>query len=166
MRLAFRNQWQEDRLVNGKLGFYNSIKGGFSCESYINSKISAQQCRRIAQLRSSAHRLRIETGRHGSAKASNIINRLCERCCTTDRDVLTFLAEMPFFDPIIEDELYVLRTCISYEDLRHQLSDEAKISIFTDLSRLFNEPLLSETASFLTKIFRRRFPKKSPIKQA
>ena len=80
-------------------------------------------------------------------------------------DVLNNFAEMPFFDPVIEDEVHVLRTCSLYEDYRHRLSQRAKTCIFVNLEELFTDAsLIRETAKFLVRANSRRFPKEEVAK--
>ncbi len=161
MKARFIEEWSLNRQENKKLGFYNLIKESFSCETYLSINLSHKQSKRIAQLRTSAHRFNIETGRHDNAKRSTILNRLCYQCCTNDRNTMDSLAELPFFPPIIEDEIHVLRTCSLYEDLRHRLSQSAKTCLFSDIPRLFKDKkLIIEMAMFLVKIWHRRFPEK------
>ncbi|XP_063691343.1 IgGFc-binding protein-like [Bolinopsis microptera] len=73
---------------------------------------------------------------------------------------------MPFFDPIIEDEVHVLRTCSLYEDYRHRFSQRAKTCLFANLEGLFTDTsLIRETARFLVRANNRRFPKKEVTKK-
>ena len=73
---------------------------------------------------------------------------------------------MPFFDPIIEDEVHVLRTCSLYEDYRHRLSQRAKTCLIANLEGLFTDTsLIRETARFLVRANNRRFPKKEVTKK-
>ena len=91
--------------------------------------------------------------------------RICNTCSADERDVLENFAEMPFFDPIIEDEVHVLRICSLYEDYRHRLSQRAKTCIFVNLEKLFTDAsLIKETAKFLVRANSRRFPKKEVAK--
>ena len=74
------------------------------------------------------------------------------------REVLNNFAEMPFFNPVIEDEVHVLRTCSLYEDYRHRLSQRAKTCIFVNLEELFTDAsLIRETAKFLVRANSRHF---------
>ena len=137
LQKMFVGQWEEDRNINRKLGFYNSIKKSFSCEDYLQVKLTYKQLKKLAQLRTSSHRLNIEKGRHGSLRQGNILNRLCYQCC--DEDMVKLLAELPFFDPILEDEVHVLQQCPLYSDLRESLSDAAKACLSHDLTTLFDD---------------------------
>ena len=70
------------------------------------------------------------------------------------------MAELPFFDPIIEDEVHVLRTCPLYQDSRDRLSSEAKTNLFEGMDLIFTQPkLLKEIAKFLVDIDALRFPR-------
>ena len=52
--------------LNNKLMFYKTIKGSFSPEPYIVNINNRNQRALLSRFRTSAHRLRIETGRHTS----------------------------------------------------------------------------------------------------
>ena len=108
--------WEGARASNRKLLFYNNIKPEFGLEAYLwpVSGINHEGTMRIAQLRSSSHRYNVETGRYGQ-KITSVVHRICQICC--DGQNVATLAELPFFEPIIEDELHVLRTCPAYHDL-------------------------------------------------
>ena len=73
------------------------------------------------------------------------------------------MAELPFFDPIIEDEVHVLRTCPPpppYQDNRDRLSPEAKTNLFEGMDLIFTQQkLLKEIAKFLVDIDALRFPR-------
>ncbi|KAL5272263.1 hypothetical protein ACHWQZ_G000471 [Mnemiopsis leidyi] len=159
-RVLFTTHWDLERVTNKKLGFYNSIKTYFGPEAYLSTDISQQHLKRLTEFRMSSHRYNIETGRHGACKRGNILHRICYQCSTNDKQVLSYLKELPFFNPIIENELHVLRTCSLYEDLRHNLSDDAKNSIFStsNLEGAFKDVrVLREITKFLTKAHERRF---------
>ena len=160
LRDRFLQSWENDRSDNKKLVFYNTIKSHFSTETYLNMGMSYKEVKRIAQIRSSSHRFNIETGRY-SANRENIISRICRHCSNTDWQSVELLSELPFFDPIIEDELHVLRSCTLYEDLRQSLSQAAKTAIFSNPKDLFTSiTLIRELARFLNKAYNRRFPNK------
>ena len=160
LRSCFRTQWDEERQLNRKLGFYNSIKSSFGCEKYLSLYLPYNQSKRLAQIRTSSHRLNIETGRHGHVRRNNILNRICPTCSTKEKNTLEYMAELPFFDPIIEDEVHVLRTCPLYQDNRDRLSPEAKTNLFEGMDLIFTQPkLLKEIAKFLVDIDALRFPR-------
>ena len=112
----FVHQWNLERKENKKLGFYNMIKNSFQCETYLSSSLSYKQSKKITELRTSSHRFNIETGRHGHERRKNITHRVCLSCCNDKDSIISDLAEMPFFNPIIEDEVHVLRSCQLYEE--------------------------------------------------
>ena len=158
LRSDFVRSWNEERVHNKKLGFYNTIKDTFETEVYLSISLTYDEGKRVAQFRTSSHKYNVETGRHGP-KREKLINRLCRCCSTSSDDTLHGLTELPFFYPIIEDELHVLRTCPLYDDFRHKLSDGVKTNIFSDVKSLFSTATqLRETARFLSKSHRRRFP--------
>ena len=65
------------------LGFYNSIKETFGCETYLNIGLSYQEQKRLAQFRTSSHRYKTETGRYKQKHESvSVVNRICEYCLT------------------------------------------------------------------------------------
>ena len=156
----FIRQWETDRKLNRKLGFYNAAKRSFCCEKYLCMNLTSSQSKRIAQIRTSSHRFNIETGRHGPTKRCNILHRLCYQCC--EKGTIDHLAELPFFEPIIEDELHVLRDCPAYNDLRDQLSGTTKTNLLNDdLTSLFDDRrMIQEIAKMLVRVQARRFPKK------
>ena len=158
-KTLFASHWEQERRKNRKLGFYNSIKDGFVQENYLSVHLSFKQSKRLAQIRTSSHRLNIETGRHGHIKQSSILNRVCPHCC--DTDTLGHIAQLPFFEPIFEDEAHVLRECPLYEDLRNSLPDTAKVNLSENIAALFTDmSLIRHTAKFSTRIHQRRFPPK------
>ena len=137
LQKMFTGQWEKDRSTNRKLVFYNSIKKNFSCEDYLRIKLTYQQSKKLAQLRTSSHRLNIETVSIGSLRQANILNLVCYQCC--DEDTVKHLAELPFFDPILEDEVHVLQRCPLYNDLRESLSEAAKAGLSKSLTTLFTD---------------------------
>ena len=160
MKSAFETQWKEDKSSNKKLKFYNSFKDAFVRESYLSFALNHQQVKRLAQIRTSSHRFNIETGRYGKDRRLSITNRLCYHCCADNLEMLLNLEELPFFDPIIEDEVHVLSQCPLYEDLRENLSDSTRITLLTDLPRalaLNDELMTREIGKFLIKVNERRF---------
>ncbi|KAL5270105.1 hypothetical protein ACHWQZ_G000981 [Mnemiopsis leidyi] len=128
MKSAFETQWKEDKSSNKKLKFYNSFKDDFVRESYLSFALNNQQVKGLAQIRTSSHRFNIVTGRYGKDRRLSITNRLCYHCCADNLEMLLNVKELPFFDPIIEDEVNVLSQCPLYEDLRENLSDSSRIT--------------------------------------
>ena len=76
--------------------------------------------KRVAQLKTSSRQYDIETGKHGQNRG-NIANRICTTCSKNDDDTFTLPAELPFSDPIVEDETRVIQTCPLYENLVKKL---------------------------------------------
>ena len=162
MKDLFVNQWNREKQENKKLGFYNSIKADFGCENYLSADLSHQQLKRLTQFRTSSHQYKIETGRHGS-KRNNVLNRVCNHCSTTDLETMNLMAALPTFNPIIEDELHVLKSCKYYDDLRDRMIHTAKQALFGgDVETLFTDmKYIKATAKLLVRINERRFPNKS-----
>ena len=154
----FVKTWEEARETNRKLGFYNLIKTEFGLEAYLwpVQSISSKEVKRIAQIRSSSHKYAVETGRWGK-KRGNIMFRLCPSCC--DIQEAELLSELPFFEPIIEDEHHVLRTCPAYHDIRLALSFKNKTCLFANTALMFHPENVRETARYVKRIHERRYPK-------
>ena len=157
-RRCFREHWDKERFVNKKLGFYNVVKAQFGEEPYI--EFPYKLVKPLERQRSSSHDLAIETGRHlqkHKTPGSNIITRICRSCCTGDLEMLNRLSELPLFDPIVEDEMHALRSCIRYEDLRQQLSTTAKNAIFQEPESMFKDSAATwDIGVFLYKVWQRR----------
>ena len=168
LRSLFVTQWEHERLQNKKQHFCNSIKNSFGCDKYLGFELNQQQSKIIAQIRTSSHRFNIETGRHGHAKQSMVLNHVCHHCC--DIENLSYLTEcqwapVPWLQPhvpIIEDEIHVLQMCPRYDDLRNLMSDQAKACLSDSLGRLLTErDLTLQLAKLLVNINQRRFPTKN-----
>ena len=155
LRGMFVNIWERARLANRKLGFFNSIKPYFEQASYLSQELGPKEIRCIAQMRTSSHRLRVETGRHGKNRES-IVNRACLFCSTTDMEVLRTMEELPLFDPVIEDELHVLKCCPRYDDIRQKLSVSLQMTLNEDLGAIFQSFHIKETAKLIKLINTRR----------
>ena len=164
-RSLFVTFWNEERHNNRKLSFYNEVKQEFSIEQYLQMPLTYQQSKRLAQFRASAHRLNCETGRY-SANRKNPLKRLCTVCSTSDKDTLYDMCELPLADPIIEDEYHVLRECPLYHDIRMKLSHQTKTQLFADTAKLFDADTITETAKYILKIYKRRFPPKDTEKKS
>ena len=163
MKDSFVDHWNRERKINRKLGFYNTIKEDFGCENYLDLDLSHQHLRRLTQFRTSSHRYKVETGRHG-VQRNNVLNRVCNHCSTTDLETMNFLAALPTFDPIIEDELHVLQSCKHYDDLRERMLKLAKEALVDgDIKKLFTDRRCTKAvAKLLVWMHERRFPKKIP----
>ena len=159
MKTWFQEVWNLDRSQNRKLEFYNRIKHDFCEEKYLNLNLKPSISKAISQLRSSSHKLNVETGRYGLKRLSRI-NRVCKFCSAEDTESLELILELPFADPIIEDEQHVLLQCPQYEDLRSNLSSRSQEYLLTDIENIFNDLWsIRDVGRFIEKIFEKRFPK-------
>ena len=158
LRKKFVVWWQQERQLNCKLSFYNSIKDEFGTECYLKIWLSRSETRRVAQIRSSSHQLRVETGRYGHLR-QEIANRTCQHCCSDDEVYL--LSQLPFFDPIIEDEQHFIFACPLYNDVKKHVKRMTMDIISNgETKQLFGHPLhVKEFARYLTRCQKVRFPK-------
>ena len=158
LRDWFQQKWEKARFENKKLAFYNEIKNSFGLEPYI-SLPNHKKTRCTTWLRTSSHKLNIETGRYGW-KNSSIFYRACHFCCTSDRITIDLLNELPFSDIIKEDEVHLLKECPVYNEIRQRNSkDLHNMLANSQFSKLFNENYIVETTNFVYNLFRERFPK-------
>ena len=161
LRTTFCEIWEAERKTNRKLGFYNSIKETFGCETYLNIGLSYQEQKRLAQFRTSSHRYKAETGRYKQKHESvSVVNRICEYCSPNSEVIVNFSA-LPFFEPIIEDEKHVLFECPQYEKERLQLNrvEKEPIKSINDFKNALTcISRTREIASFLKKCHNIRFP--------
>ena len=159
----FEGLWLTAMTSSSKLCFYSSVKKSISYEPYL-SLYDPKKRRAVAKIRSSSHSLNVETGRYTTTNSTvNSDQILWNKCCKTCSDSnAESLASLPFFEPIIEDERHVMATCPKYHHVRIPLASEVKSTIISwnpeYLSTIFSLPNISILASFLTKIFRIRFP--------
>ena len=114
----------------------------------------------------SAHKFNIETGRY-LINRYNPLSRICQHCSSSDIEPVRLMAELPMFEPIVENENHVLTTCSLYDDLRLNYSHRVKNLISAEaFSELFKEvQTIRETARFLIKVTNRRFPMASEEKK-
>ena len=154
-REKFVEKWQEERQLNSKLSFYNTVKEEFNTECYLNIWLSREETRRLAQIRTSSHQLRIETGRYGTRRM-DITNRTCQYCSSQDEVFL--LSKLPFFDPILEDENHVLNICPLYDHARRNIKHNTRTLIGDgNFQDIFKNPLhAKETARFLSRCHKLR----------
>jgi hypothetical protein len=162
LRSWFLNVWNIDRMANRKLGFYNTIKHEFVEEDYIRLDLNNNVFKRIAEIRTSSHKFCVETGRHGMNRLK-LANKACKHCSTNDQETLDLLMELPYPDPIIEDETHVLNTCPLYEDLRQKLLPQTRSLLHTEISQIFKHSwTIRDLGKFLVKVNERRFPETVP----
>ena len=93
----------------GRLQFYHSLKEEYSYEPYLSLIKNTAHRKVFSQLRLSAHRLRVETGRHSNIPRDQ---RLCKSCGNTTA---------------IEDELHFLFDCPALGFTREQLFNSLKL---------------------------------------
>ena len=129
------------------------VKNGFGLEAYLYKELKHKETSSLAKIRMSAHKLKVETGRY-LANRGNTANRACPVC--TDDENAKLLGTLPFFEPIVEDEMHVLLTCPGYHDIRLSQEDKMKNLMFTDMKQAFDET--KDIARYVTKIMNRRFP--------
>ena len=102
--------WKCEKSTQNKLTFYNNAKTEFGYEEYLSTLPQNIRCH-VTRLRISAHTLKIEKGRYNTKCGNDrLLEKVCN-FCTEKRVADTMLHELPFFDPIIEDELHVLVSC-------------------------------------------------------
>ena len=141
MQSLFRSHWVKQKGLNGKLGFYNSIKANFGEEPYLQlTQKPYEKAKNVARIRMSSHKLHIETGRYQQKPRSH---RYCRGCVTGNQETIEALLELPFLELHIETEDHVLRSCESYASLRSELPEEMVNVLRDDVSILFSskEPL-------------------------
>ena len=98
----------------------------------------------------------METGRYGLKRLSRV-NRVCKSCSSEDTESLELLLQLPFADPVIEDELHVLLQCPLYEDLRRNLPARSLECLSTDIDNLFDDiRTIRDIGRFIEKIFEKR----------
>ena len=173
LRNKFNIAWNTALTSSSKLEFYRQLKNEPCFESYLDIRNRAVR-KSLAQLRSSSHRLNIETARyldynvHGVSKSksktslSKEWSRCCKFCCTPDVELLQ---QLPFAEkPIVEDERHVLVSCPAYHHLRIKLNDHIKSSILAWDERvpsLFEVNTHDELGLYVHRIFQQRFPKQN-----
>ena len=69
---------------------------------------------------------------------------------------LRLIAEIPMFEPILEDEHHVRKSCPMHEDIRQSLSPQMRNRGPSDLFDTIKS--IKATARFLVKANKRRFP--------
>ena len=151
----FKSQWNRARPAYSKLSFYNLVKENFGPEPFLQLR-NHKRAKCIAWLRTSSHKLNVETGRYGD-KINNPYYRTCEFCCTRDKSVIELLAQLPTAELVIENEIHFLRECPRYEDLRREQSPRMKKVLSDNIEALFDPDHLSESSKYIHKLFRRRF---------
>ena len=170
----FQTQWEKVTADSSKMKTYQLFSGGFRREVYLDLLTGVDR-KHLARLRSSAHRLNVESGRYENRAIprnkqvyeNKAWRQCCKICC---QDNLELLLQLPSIEPaFIEDERHVLTVCPAYKHLRDELGEYAQETLQAwdnRLSTLFEEPYVKEIGSFIRKIFELRFPKRKDSKAA
>ena len=94
-----------------------------------------------------------QPGRYGS-KAEKVHHKCCETC--TDLATIELLTALPGeWDPIIEDEVHVLRSCPRYNSIRQKLTRRTAELLERDIASMFSAECGSkvrETGIFIKKL--------------
>ena len=152
----FKTKWNSARKTSSKLAFYNLTKDELCYEPYLQLR-DHKKVKTLAWLRTSSHRLNVETGRYGTRNTS-IHRRVCDFCSTSDKDTLELLFNLPTSQPIIEDEEHFLADCPTYQQLRDGRSMELRELIrVKNFREMFDERYILETSNFVFKLFKMRF---------
>ncbi len=158
----FKNIWDQARKANSKLKFYNQVKIYFGFEPYLRLT-NHKKVKHTTWLRTSSHRLNIETGRYGW-KILSRHHRACDFCSVeADKTTLELSVNLPFVDLIIEDEIHFLRDCPKYDQLRDKRSMKLKNLLTHNIAALFDEEIVTETTNFFYKLFKMRSKKNDEI---
>lgn len=113
LREHFQKCWEHEKSKSSKLAFYHSIKQNFQKELYLDTTKNPTNRYKTTQLRISAHKLEIESGRYTNTPREN---RSCKWCLLT------------LNDNIIEDESHMLYQCDLYGEFRTKLTHVLKHS--------------------------------------
>ena len=155
---TFIDTWKMALSQSKKLVLYQSLKDNFGAEPYLNY-VQHQHRSSLTELRLSSHPLAIETGRydpHGGTFA-----RRCRICAPALEDI----RHLPFFEPIIEDELHMLVACPQplYHDLRLRLPEGVLSDLMQhDLRNIFHSNQKTKgLAIYITAALKRRREHKS-----
>ena len=71
---------------------------------------------------------------------------------------MELLINLPGVDPIVEDEIHLLRTCPRYHLSRTNVQEPTKSVLFHDTSGLFELKHIEEISRFVRELFKTRFP--------
>ena len=132
---------------NSKLRFYAKIKDKFNFEPYLNSIKNPLHRSALAKLRTSSHKLMIETGRYTSPKTPEL-KRLCINC------------------NVVEDESHFLLECQNFNTERGHFINNisslcpnfANLNKFEKCYYLLNseDVIANETGKFIFSSFEKR----------
>ena len=147
--------WKKEKSTQNKLSFFNCIKPEFGYEEYL-STLPRNIRSHVTRLRISAHTLKIETGRYNTKyDNARLLQKVCD-FCTEEGLADTLLHELPFFDPIIEDELHVLVTCPKYNIPRSLIPSDILSSLLRhDILEVFsNKAYTFHLGRYIKRIFK------------
>ena len=110
-----------------------------------------------AWLRTSSHKLHIETGCYNGTPK---ILRTCPTCCLEEKETLELLAVLPMceLNPVIEDENHFLKDCQLYNDIRQRSSEVLQNTIKQYIGCIFSSENIVESMTIIKKMFSKRFP--------
>ncbi len=165
LNTKFNDMWSAVVKSSTKLRYYSLVKDDIKFEPYL--KLENRGIRKVlTRLRSSSHRLNVETARYignknkALASHNKAWSKSCKICCNSDVELWL---QLPFADPpIVEDEQHVVAICPAYHHLRLLTSDYVKSAIVAwdeRLPALFEEPHVHEFGAYVNNIFKARFPK-------
>ena len=101
---VFTESWKFSITNSPKLSFYCTVKEKFNWETYLDVPQPFRDRRVASQIRSSSHKLNVETGRYSGTPRAE---RVCDYCSGLDS-----------FSTPIEDELHLLNSCPQGQDIR------------------------------------------------
>ena len=106
----FKQAWSSTVAQSPKLSFYSTVKGNnFTWEPYLDSTTKFKHRRTMAQIRSSSHKLNIETGRYEGITRQD---RICIFCRDNGID-----------SSVIEDENHLINICPAGAETRADFCD-------------------------------------------
>ena len=161
----FMGIWNVARKQNKKLEFYNMVKGKFEIEPYLNIQTHQKYSKYTAWLRTSSHKLHIETGRYNNTPD---FLRKCPTCCLEEKEDLELLAALPMCELVlvIEDEKHFLKECHLYDEIRQNTSETLQKAIEKDIGSIFSADNIVESIMMIKNMFRTRFPYNKKKKMA
>ena len=109
IKKVFTASWKDSLTTSSKLSFYHTVKDEFQWEPYLDVAQSFKDRRAASQIRSSSHKLNVETGRYYGISRNE---RVCDFCTT----ISLGSAHAP-----IEDELHFLNACPQGQHVRSTL---------------------------------------------
>ena len=125
LKMAYETEWSKTINMNdGKLKSYKLFKKSFAIENYLLSS-SFNDRKFFTKLRTSSHKLHIETGRHKRPITPREF-RFCDLCKNGK----------------VEDELHFLLNCNHNQSLRKSMLNS--LNVFVDLSSFNNDEKLFE----------------------